>query len=225
MSDAPYRRSGSRAVSVLRDEVRAFFGADRDATPDRVARDALSVHVVCIGNVCRSPLAEAALRRGLDAAGASVRVTSSGIGAAVGRPADETVRRIAAEHGLALDEHRARLFEPSFARDSDLVLTVTRDLRDRVAGLAPAATRRVFALREFAASSAQLFDTGRRFDDLAALVAEANIARQLRDAPTDDVVDPVGRGDAVHREAADAVLAAVRDIVDTLTAATSRAGA
>lgn len=225
MSDVPYRRSRSGAGSVLREEVRAFFGAGREATPDRVARDALSVHVVCIGNVCRSPLAEAALRRGLDAAGESVRVTSSGIGAAVGRPADETVRRIAAEHGIALDDHRARLFEPVFARDADLVLTATRDLRDRVVGIAPAATRRVFALGEFAASASQLFDAGLRFDDVAALVAEANIARQLRDDPADDVVDPVGRGDAVHREAADAVLAAVRGILETLTASTSRADA
>ncbi|RMH62958.1 MAG: low molecular weight phosphotyrosine protein phosphatase, partial [Zetaproteobacteria bacterium] len=44
-----------------------------------------SILVVCVGNICRSPMAEALLKA---RAPAKVRVSSAGIGALVGSPAD-----------------------------------------------------------------------------------------------------------------------------------------
>ncbi|MCH8160242.1 MAG: low molecular weight phosphotyrosine protein phosphatase, partial [Proteobacteria bacterium] len=44
--------------------------------------------VVCVGNICRSPMAEALLRDALKGQ-AEMTVESAGLGALVGHPADE----------------------------------------------------------------------------------------------------------------------------------------
>jgi protein-tyrosine phosphatase len=58
--------------------------------------------VLCAGNLCRSPLAEALLRARLARAGKGIEVASAGLIAAVGEPADEMTRLVAAGRGLDL---------------------------------------------------------------------------------------------------------------------------
>ena len=66
--------------------------------------------LVCTGNTCRSPLAEAILRRELEARGVTgVAVSSAGTGARDGVPASEGSYLVGLEHGLDLSNHRARL--------------------------------------------------------------------------------------------------------------------
>ena len=68
------------------------------------------VVLVCTGNTCRSPLAEALLRQALAARGVTgVEVSSAGTGAWEGAPASEGAYLVALEHGLDLSGHRARL--------------------------------------------------------------------------------------------------------------------
>jgi protein-tyrosine phosphatase len=82
---------------------------------------------VCMGNICRSPLAqgvfESVLRReGLEG---EVFVDSAGTGSwHVGSPPDERAQRSAGSRGLDLSTQRARQVTPDDCRDFDYVLTM-----------------------------------------------------------------------------------------------------
>lgn len=68
-----------------------------------------SVLFVCLGNICRSPLAEAALRAEAARAGIAVEVDSAGTGDwHVGEPPDRRARATAKRHGVDIDGLRAR---------------------------------------------------------------------------------------------------------------------
>jgi protein-tyrosine-phosphatase len=99
---------------------------------------------VCTGNTCRSPLAEALLRRKLmDRGVEGVSVSSAGTGAWEGAPASEGAYLVGLEHGLDLSEHRARLLNRELAAAATLILTMARHHRARVEQLGTATEARV----------------------------------------------------------------------------------
>lgn len=91
------------------------------------------VLVVCTGNTCRSPLAEALLRRALEETGRTdIAVASAGTGAWDGAPASEGSYLVALEHGLDLSAHRARLLTLAMVEESQLILAMSRTHLARV---------------------------------------------------------------------------------------------
>jgi len=107
------------------------------------------VLVVCTGNICRSPLAEALLRRAAAQRGLEgVEVSSAGTGAWDGAPASEGAYLVGLERSLDLSAHRARLLTRELVDSADLILTMARHHRARVAELGGEA--RVHVLGEYA---------------------------------------------------------------------------
>jgi len=94
-----------------------------------------SVLVVCVGNICRSPVGERLLSSTLE--GSSVRVSSAGLGALVGEGADPRAVETAARRGLALDGHVARQFTSEMGRENDLILVMEPGHRNAIARQAP----------------------------------------------------------------------------------------
>lgn len=84
--------------------------------------------VVCTGNICRSPMAEALLRARLG--GRVQQVASAGTGALIGYPADPFAAEVAAEHGLDLSAHRAQQATQPLLSSMDLVLTLDQTHSD-----------------------------------------------------------------------------------------------
>ena len=120
----------------------------RPVTGERPMR----VVFICTGNTCRSPMAEAMMRRALAARGhQNVEVGSAGIGAWEGAPASEGSLLVGLENGLDLSQHRARLLTPDLARGADLILAMSVQQRDRAAALG--AGERAHTLGEFAGVS------------------------------------------------------------------------
>ena len=110
--------------------------------------------LVCTGNICRSPLAEALLTHALRERGAQdVEVSSAGTGAWDGAPASEGAYLVGLERGLDLSGHRARLLTRELAEQADLVLTMARHHRARVQELG--GEGRVFVLGEYAGRTAE----------------------------------------------------------------------
>lgn len=91
--------------------------------------------IVCTGNICRSPVAEALLKARVPQV-----VESAGIGALVGREVDPSARRLAAEGGLDLSRHRARQITQDVINHADLILVMSENQRRAIGHIAPAAT-------------------------------------------------------------------------------------
>lgn len=85
---------------------------------------ALNLLVVCLGNICRSPMAEGALRARLEAAGfGHVRVESAGTSDwHIGKPPDSRAIATAARHGVDISGQRARQLHEDDYRRFDWVL-------------------------------------------------------------------------------------------------------
>ena len=79
--------------------------------------------VVCVGNICRSPMAEGLLKDALREQ-TDITVESAGLGALVGHPADDYALELMTELGVDISAHRARQIHPDMVRDADLVLVM-----------------------------------------------------------------------------------------------------
>ncbi|MDN3554927.1 low molecular weight protein-tyrosine-phosphatase [Halomonas maura] len=90
--------------------------------------------VVCVGNVCRSPVAAAMLRRALP----DRDISSAGLGALVDQGVAPTARELAEADGLDVSQHEARQLTPAMLQEADLVLVMTEGQRRAVADLSPA---------------------------------------------------------------------------------------
>lgn len=87
-----------------------------------------NILVVCIGNICRSPVGERLLRAGLP----RCEVGSAGLGAVVGSAADPKTVEAAQEHGIDLSGHVARQFTSELGGAHDLILTMEPGHRDEI---------------------------------------------------------------------------------------------
>jgi protein-tyrosine phosphatase len=109
------------------------------------------VALVCLGNICRSPMAHVVLESRLDDAGLGdlVEVTSSGTGGwHVGNPMDPRAAATLCQAGYDATRHRARQYDASWADRNDLVLAMDRDNLDNLSdpgGVSP----RVMLFRDF----------------------------------------------------------------------------
>ena len=162
--------------------------------------------VVCLGNVCRSPLAERLLHlrfeQLLGERSSAVRVTSAGVRALVGDPMNELsaaeLRRLGGDPtGFVSSQVTGQR-----ATSADLVLTATRDLRSRVLEEAPRALKRTFTIRELAAIVASGLDR-ERVSSPVDLVTQAASWRGSAEVVEYDVPDPIGTSPPVHRDVAD----------------------
>jgi protein-tyrosine phosphatase len=95
---------------------------------------------VCLGNICRSPMAEVVMRQQLHNAGLEDRVELSSAGTGdwhVGETADPRAVDVLGRHGYDGSQHRARQFVRDMFDDNDLVVAMDGDNLAALRRLAP----------------------------------------------------------------------------------------
>ena len=199
---------------------------------------------ICMGNICRSPMAERILahevRERLGDRGEEYVLSESAgtggwhAGEAMNPPAAKELRR----RGVLESGFRARKLMGSHLDTADLVLTATAEQLDFVAGLRADALDRAFVLGEFGrlirrvdVSALPVLDEtpqGAVAYDLlptvaavhergVALVRAVNVVRDGADPnPGDDLDDPWGRSDAFFTRTADDISTSIEALVDAL---------
>ncbi len=192
---------------------------------------------VCMGNICRSPMAErllvlAATQRlaKLDPGaelGDLLRSVSAGTGGwHEGEEMNPPAARQITLRGGSTDGFAARKLTSAQLDEADLILTATADQSDYVHALVPGATARTFVLghlgrllRELELTS--LPPAGTDPETFAARAAAVVVAADRRRGdtepqPGDDLDDPWGRGDQTFQRIADDIEEALYALVDVL---------
>ena len=102
-------------------------------------RDQLTkVMFVCMGNICRSPLAEGVFRHLAREAGVldSFEIASSGTGGwHVGQRPDRRMNQVALKNGVSMEGQFAQQFQMSDLSYYDIILAMDRDNMDNIKGL------------------------------------------------------------------------------------------
>ena len=162
--------------------------------------------VVCTGNICRSPLIERVLRGALDQAYGprAVEVSSAGTMGMVDSPMDERSAAILTEMGGDPAGFAARRLTEALLRDTELVITATREHRAAVVRMHPKALRTAFTVRELGHLAEQMdpatlpTEPAERLRAVAAQGVTLRGTNALLDPADLDVADPYRRSDETY---------------------------
>ncbi len=85
----------------------------------------MKVLMVCLGNICRSPLAEGILKKKVADHGLNWQVDSAGTGNwHIGQAPDIRSQAVAQQHGLDISDQRAHQIQPEQLDEYDLILAM-----------------------------------------------------------------------------------------------------
>ncbi len=174
----------------MADDLAAGVPAPRNSRDDRYR-----ICLVCLGNICRSPMAEVVLRDELDRAGLGDRVSVESAGTGdwhIGGPMDPRARTELTRRGYDGSRHIARQIKPHWMDRYDLL--VVMDLKN------------LATLRSWAGDDPELADGRiqlmRAFDPAA--------------GASDEVPDPYDGGPAEYTQTFELVHAAARGLAGRL---------
>jgi len=142
-----------------------------------------SILFVCLGNICRSPLAEGVFRTVLAERGRDMTLDSAATGGwNLGEAPDPRSVAVAARHGIDISGQRARKVRPEDFARFDLILGMDRQNVRDLKVMAPAgAGERIHLLAEFAQGKVRdvpdpYYDGAEAFASVYRMIREASEA-------------------------------------------------
>lgn len=179
---------------------------------------AVKILILCTGNICRSPMAEAFMRREAVTRAGEAAVTSAGF-VTEGVPAEPHAVSVLADRGLSLSDHRSRLLTPDLLNGADLVVGMTREHVRRTGVVDHSAFPRTFTLKELVRRGATVGPVERALTDwLNAIGGDRDSAELMGEAEIDDIADPMGRSLRRFRACADEIEDKTMALADLLWA-------
>ena len=98
---------------------------------------AMKILMVCLGNICRSPLAEGVLKHKAEKAGLNWTVESAGTnGYHTGKPPHHLSQKVAQLNGIDICEQRSRQFVKEDFDDYDKIYAMASDVLEEIRWIA-----------------------------------------------------------------------------------------
>ncbi|RLV60381.1 low molecular weight phosphotyrosine protein phosphatase [Parashewanella curva] len=105
--------------------------------------------VVCVGNICRSPVGEYLLKKQLP----NKHIASAGIASKKskleGKPADNSMIELASENGLDISMHQSQQLTREMCNEYDLILVMEKGHIDAVTSINPAVRGKTMLLGQW----------------------------------------------------------------------------
>ena len=108
-----------------------------------------NILVVCIGNICRSPMAEALLKDALKNKDKKYNISSAGLGAMVDHKPDKIAFELMLENSLDISGYRSTQLTQDMIQKSDLILVMESVHKELIEQKQPSAKGKVFRLGEW----------------------------------------------------------------------------
>ena len=169
--------------------------------------------MVCTGNICRSPMAEAILRQRLAERGCDqIEVASAGTWADYGNRATPEALEVLTRRGIPFDGHRSRGVELDELAEADLVIAMTSVHLRELKAMADEVGTKLLLMKELV--EMEVGETSS--EDLPERLG--NLLRGRRPEPRRalDLDDPMGLPVAAYERAAAEIELGVAKLVDLL---------
>lgn len=101
-----------------------------------------NILVVCIGNICRSPMAEYFLKQEFP----QLHVESAGISGLIGHNADDKAILCMQRHGIDMQTHVAKKLNAELIKKSDLILVMSQNQQKHIEQTWPFSKGKTFRL-------------------------------------------------------------------------------
>lgn len=110
-----------------------------------------NILMVCLGNICRSPMATGLLKHYSDQHQLGLTVSSAGIQAVVGAKADPLSIAIMKDHGIDISTHRAQQLTSVLLHQAELILVMESEQQHALSYISPSAYGKVHRLGKWQA--------------------------------------------------------------------------
>ncbi|OEC84605.1 low molecular weight protein-tyrosine-phosphatase [Acinetobacter sp. YK3] len=101
-----------------------------------------SVLVVCVGNICRSPMAEYLIKQQHP----NLRVESAGISGLIGHPVDDKAQLCMQRLDIDMSLHVAKKLNAEHLKQADLILVMSHNQQKHIEQMWPFAKGKIFRL-------------------------------------------------------------------------------
>lgn len=142
---------------------------------------------ICTGNICRSAMAEAYMKKRIKEENMDIEVNSSGIYAEQGEEASYLAKETMEEYRVNLADHKATNTRKSDIATRDIILCATTGHKQLLLQMMPELNGKVYTIKEYA--------YGKECEDL-------------------DIRDPWGYDREVYRKCATQIVQAIEKIIE-----------
>ena len=110
----------------------------------------MKILFVCTGNTCRSPMAEALLRKKAKEEGLDLEVDSAGIFAIDGGPISDKSIEVLRRDGIYIEDYKSQMASEELLKKQDLVLTMSRGHKTSLLSSYDFLDKKVYTMKEYA---------------------------------------------------------------------------